>query len=184
MIKFIKHFKKGFSLIEIILSITVSIIVIVAAFMIYQKVDENYRINTAVKQLVTLKTVIQSAYAGQTGYTGLKAENIFHSVPEDLMGDKNILSLQNIYGFKVGISASWMTPSKASNSGFFISYYVKKEDCFRILKRLIPGFSYININTVLVVDNLLNKIEDDAFMYTACLRQTGNKFAEIQVYSY
>lgn len=63
-------------------------ILIVAAFMIYQKVDENYRINTAVKQLVTLKTVIQSTYAGQTGYAGLKAENIFHSVPEDLMGDK------------------------------------------------------------------------------------------------
>lgn len=90
-------------------------IVIVAAFIIYQKVDENYRINTAVKQLVTLKTVIQSAYAEPTGYTGLKAENIFHSVR-----DKNILSLQNIYGFKVGISASWMTPSKASDSGFFI----------------------------------------------------------------
>lgn len=39
MIKFIKHFKTGFSLIEIILSITVSMILIVAPFMVYKKID-------------------------------------------------------------------------------------------------------------------------------------------------
>jgi type II secretory pathway component PulJ len=37
MIKFIKHFKTGFSLIEIILSITLSMILIVAPFMVYKK---------------------------------------------------------------------------------------------------------------------------------------------------
>lgn len=54
MIKFIKHFKTGFSLIAIILSITVSMILIVPPFMVYKKIDENYHINTAVKQLLCL----------------------------------------------------------------------------------------------------------------------------------
>lgn len=172
--------KKGVSLLELMLVLAIIAALAAAAFYIYQKVSDSYRINTAVKQVITLKTVITQAYAGQGNYNGLSNASIYNAVPGDIKYTSS--GFTNIYNLPVGVSASWMTPSKAASSGFYISFYVKKEDCFQIVKRLVPAFNYILINNTTAVDNLTGKISDDSTLYTYCISQAGNKFSNLQFY--
>lgn len=174
--------RKGFSLLELMLVLAIVAALAATAFYTYQKVYDNYKINTAVKQIITLNTVITQAYAGRGNYEGLSPSSISASVPSDMPFDSSSSGFMNTYNFSVGVSASWMTASKANSSGFYISYYVKKEDCFQIVKRLVPAFNYILINSTTAVDNLTGKISDDSTIYSYCISQTGNKYSNLQFY--
>lgn len=176
--------RKGFSLLELMLVLAIVAGLTAGAFITYSKVSDNYRINTAVKQIITLRTVVQQAYASKGNYEGLSTDVVSDQITDDLKKDSSG-SYRNIYNLPYGLSASWMTASKSANSGFYISYYVKKEDCFSIVKRLYTaGFTYILINSSTAIDTINNKSSDDSTLYTYCTSQSGNTYANLQLYAY
>ncbi len=91
----IKNKTYGFSLIEIILTIAISMTFILIAFVLFQKVNESSKVETEVKNIATLRTNLKSLYYGKNLVAEQELNNVLINadlVPESMLnGDKETI---------------------------------------------------------------------------------------------
>lgn len=83
--------RKGFSILELLLVMGIVSALIVAAFIIFPKVDASVKSNRELKNLATIKANIDALYTGKSDYTGLNTISLAQSnvFPDDMISKSN-----------------------------------------------------------------------------------------------
>lgn len=131
----------GFSLIEIILVLLIATLLIVSAFVIYNKVSESVKVDRETKFLNILKINIVDYYNTQSSYSNISA-NILIS---NNMIDKRNIDDSNIVDF---LGSNFAISSYNSGKGFsFKISNISTSSCMKLIPSIQNSFSLINDTT-------------------------------------
>ena len=89
--------EKGFTMIEILLGITIVAILMVGIFSYLPKIMENKNIDNENKNLNSISILLNSFYQNQNNYKTVNNKNIIdaHLVPDNMNVDKNTYKIYN-----------------------------------------------------------------------------------------
>lgn len=165
-----KKNKKGFSLIEMLLVIGVLSVLLIAAFVVYPRVQESSKVSQEVKNIAMIKAGVANYFEQQgSNYTSLgeastKEGNLFANrarlIPESMNGgDYNTSALRHSFGGEVWISATTNAhEGYAAGRTLVIRYTdVPSSACIKLVTEASGLFVKINVeeaNTVLSKGNL------------------------------
>lgn len=141
--------KKGFSLIEIILVISVGAAMLVAAFIIYPKVQVGERAQKESQNIATIAAGIKGMYASVAYYTDITTANVVHAhvFPDDMLSDAHSVQPFNVWKGLITITSSNEGPSGVVGSSFIISYpNVPEVDCIRLSAQIANNYYILRIN--------------------------------------
>lgn len=131
--------KKGFTLVETMIAISVSLLLIAFIFIIYKKVQDNEKTNTEIQEILTIKGMIDSAFAFSSSYQNISV-NMF-SFPDNMYDPNSYTTMSN--GKKeYFVFNSWKGRVIIGNYGgnvdnyttYYISYYnVPIDACYKMV---------------------------------------------------
>lgn len=142
---FFKQKRQGFSLIEIILALSVTIGILVATFYIYNKVYYGTKDQREQRNIVELKNNIISFYEEQPDYENINIDDMYKAglLNYKLNSDDEV---QNEYGGIVKIEGSGAGAGTNAYGLFEISYStVPAESCQKIISNIAPLFYKIEV---------------------------------------
>lgn len=159
-----KKNKIGFSLIELLLTLSIIITLITAAFFIYQKVKMNYDVQAEVDGVVSISSEIKSAYKSSKTYYGL--DNYFlydmKAFPSHFSVNKSKFNtLNGTYsilgaGFLVSYNNVHLTESSSVQHGgdlsaFSLQYMnLDKKYCMPFLTKVYSYANTIQVGNTMV----------------------------------
>lgn len=121
--------KKGFSLIEILLTLAITVMLTVSAFATYLKVKDGQNVNRVVSQINQIREAARQLYSLERTYLNVKSNTLvlLDLIPKEMINSNN--TLINPYG---GIITVGSSPGN-NNLRFNIIYYnVPAHDCIKI----------------------------------------------------
>ncbi|HBA4253763.1 TPA: prepilin-type N-terminal cleavage/methylation domain-containing protein [Escherichia coli] len=138
--------KKGFSLLELLLVLGIVAAFIVAAFIVYPKIQTMYRVDRISKTIVGVKSSIKQLYQGQA-YYDKGVTNLRNTVfPDNTYTNKNNGLPLNDYGGTYSIQGQYSV-SSGVYQGFSIDLtYVPSADCQRIISNVYASFQIVSVN--------------------------------------
>ncbi|ECA3699875.1 prepilin-type N-terminal cleavage/methylation domain-containing protein [Salmonella enterica subsp. enterica serovar Muenchen] len=158
--------KKGFSLLELLLVLGIIAALVVAAFIVYPKVQASQRAQAGVKALYTSA----SSFTGLTNTVAVQAK-IF---PDNMLsGTGNAAKPINAFKGNVTLAAAATGPSSAAGSSFTITYdNVPAAECVKITTAAAGNFYTAKVGSKVVkaADGTL----DVAATAAACNNATSN----------
>lgn len=130
----IKKNNKGFTLIEALLTIGLAIIIMAFVFIIYNKISSNVKINNEINNIIKIKGMIDSAYAGSPNYEGISysmfdfPENMYDKNSFTTINGKKIYDVVNAWAGRVYIK-------QYNNNAYYsiIYYQVPVEACYKMV---------------------------------------------------
>ncbi|XYQ53359.1 type 4 pilus major pilin [Pectobacterium carotovorum] len=134
-----RKYRKGFSLLELMLVLGVIAGLIVSAFMIYPKAQAAQRAEIEVKNITAIVSGINAIYGSSSNYTGVNARTLI---------DAKIIPSQMRVGNTYQVVNIWKGPVNFSygNSNFSITYNnVPSVECARIVLATASMFSTISV---------------------------------------
>ncbi|MDG0800836.1 type 4 pilus major pilin [Pectobacterium polaris] len=159
-----RKYKKGFSLLELLLVLGVIAGLIVSVFIIYPKVQASQRAEAEAKNISTIQAGIKSLYSSSAGYDGLTTDVLVKAkiFPDNMLINDNG-TIKPVNYFKGDITVMPIANNQAGigNYGFTIRYNnVPPAECIKIATALQSGFSRIIIQapianaTILTVEQI------------------------------
>ncbi|ACX87546.1 PilS domain protein [Pectobacterium parmentieri WPP163] len=159
-----RKYRKGFSLLELILVLGVIAGLIVSAFIVYPKVQAAQRAEAEVKNISTIKAGIKELYSSSAGYDGLTTDVLVKAkvFPDNMLINDNG-TIKPVNSFKGDITVIPIADNQAGigSYGFTIRYNnVPSAECMKIVTALQSGFSRVIIQipianaTILTVDQI------------------------------
>lgn len=142
---------EGFSLLEIILVLIISIVLFSGAMYLYNKVKMSNQIHQETKNIAFIKTSIETLFAGKATYTGLNQYTLLYNkmIPDNMISNSSII---NAWGGSVTIGLY----NSSYPAYYAITYYnVPVEACARLataMRKIFPSVSPYSSNA-LVLDN-------------------------------
>ena len=96
--------KKGFSLLELLLVLGIIAALVIAAFIIYPKVQDSNRASTEAKNISAIMAGVKSLYSGQPNYKGLDDQVAYKAkiYPDNMVID-NGTNFVNSYSGTVSV---------------------------------------------------------------------------------
>lgn len=137
--KLIKKFKKGFSLLEIILVLAIAAALVIAALLIYPKVKSHNNILNEVKNIGLIVAAAKELYGGKANYQGLTTVVLAQSglLPESLLQDgvkiRNSWNGSITYTAGNGSAGNYTTVQVQSSD-------IPKDDCFNLVSQLYGAY--------------------------------------------
>lgn len=133
---------KGFSLLELMLVLGIIAALIVAAFMIFPKIENSRKANEEVKSIITIKNGIIETYSGKAGYdNGITDSRMISNI-----SPKGNKWNSNEWGGGFSIMA------QMGDLGFsFVTRAVPQDACIKIVNQLKEQFVRIYVNNTAVV---------------------------------
>lgn len=148
-----KCYIKGFSLIEIILVLGVVSALIIAAFIVYPKVESSQRSHIEINNITSIQTGVRTLYSSSSDYKGLSTAvgvqlNIF---PDNMLkvysGTNKSIYPVNAFGGNVVLNAT------NDGKAFTIGYSgVSPTECTKIISAVASNFNIIEVNGLLLKD--------------------------------
>lgn len=141
------NFYKGFSLLELLLVLGIVSALIVAAFIVYPKVQSSQRAEQEAKNISAIIAGVESLYAGKADYTGISEVVLINAklIPANMLIGSG--SMTQVYNSFKGIVAV----VNASPKGWGIVYdNVPSAECSKISASLSSRISELYINNTLV----------------------------------
>lgn len=168
--------KKGFSLIEIILVVAIGLVLIIAAFVMYPKIQSNQRAINESKNVGVIKAGVRALYKGKATYTGLSNTILVEAgaIPDNMTVKGDTSKIISSYGSPMRIYASDYGTSKAVGSTFTIIYMnITNDDCAKLVPLIAGEMSAIQINALRVKP--LNEPVDPKLVADACAQSDNNQ---------
>lgn len=165
--KKIKGLKKGFTLVETILTIAVAAIVMISVFIIYEKVSTHVKIKRQIEAIIYIKNEVTHLYSSKNNYEGL----YFQTGSADFMKgiSKEMAELKLFTPVFVMAEAI----NGRMNTGFMISMTsVEKEECIKIISSLpYANFISIRVNNTSVYNKMKNTTGNVEFDIVNAVKQ-------------
>lgn len=137
--------KQGFSLIEIILALSVTIGILIAAFVLYNKVYYGTKDQREQRNIVDLKNNIISFYEDQPDYENINIQDMYKAGLLNYKLDSDG-EVQNEYGGIIKIEGSNAGAGTNQYGLFEISFStVPAESCQKIISNIAPLFYKIEV---------------------------------------
>ncbi|KGA42818.1 prepilin-type N-terminal cleavage/methylation domain-containing protein [Pectobacterium versatile] len=137
-----RKYRKGFSLLELMLVLGVITGLIVSAFMIYPKAQAAQRAEIEVKNITAIQAGVKALYTSAPNYSGLNNTvalnaNVF---PDSMLsGEGNERKIVNSFKGDVDLIAS-------GNIFYIVYYSVPSAECVRLLYAVRNNFNTVVIN--------------------------------------
>ncbi|HBB8367448.1 TPA: prepilin-type N-terminal cleavage/methylation domain-containing protein [Escherichia coli] len=146
-----KKSKKGFSLLELLLVLGIIAALVVAAFIVYPKVQASQRAQAESNNIAAIQAGVKALYASASSFTGLTkyvaAEaNIF---PDNMLINSGAFTRPlNAFKGDVALAADKTGPSGADGSSFTITYSnVPAAECTKIITAVAGNFYAAGVGT-------------------------------------
>lgn len=120
-----KKSKKGFSLLELLLVMGIIAALVVAAFIVYPKVQASQRAEAESKNISLIQAGVKSLYSGASSYSELSITTIVKAkiLPESMTKISGMASsMVNVWTGNIGVNSADTGPSGATGSSFIITY--------------------------------------------------------------
>ncbi|MEL7629221.1 type 4 pilus major pilin [Pectobacterium aroidearum] len=139
-----RKYRKGFSLLELMLVLGVIAGLVVSAFIVYPKVQVAQRVEMESKNIAAIQAGVKALYASAPNYSGLKNTvalnaNIF---PDSMLsGEGDERKIVNSFKGNVELTAP--------GNIFYITYYsVPSAECIRLVYAVRNNFNSVLINNI------------------------------------
>ena len=155
--------KKGFSLLELLLVMGIIAALVVAAFIVYPKVQASQRSQAESNNIAAIQAGVKSLYSSTSNYTGLSTSVAIQAkiFPDNMLnGSKNLA--YSSFGGDVALASENTGPTGALGSSFIITYYgVPPTECTKIMTAVAGNFYKAQVEAVIVkpVDGVLDVAE-------------------------
>ncbi|GKW19627.1 hypothetical protein PEC302107_13560 [Pectobacterium araliae] len=139
--------KRGFSLLELLLVLGIIAALVVAAFIVYPKVQASQRATAESNNIATIQAGVKSLYAAASSYSGLSTPIAYQAkiFPDNMLNGSVPV---NAFKGNVVIGTSTDSPSGAANSAFMITYLnVPASECAKIVSGVGANFYSVAIGT-------------------------------------
>lgn len=141
--KYIQKSKNGFSLLELLLVLGIIAALIVAAFIVFPKVQSEQRANQTIQDIAAIDASIKSLYASKAGYDGISTKVLINAnVFPDTMTTTVEGQAYNIFKGRINVSEV----TNLSRPAYQISFYgIPPTECSKIVSGLWGRFFQIEI---------------------------------------
>ncbi|MDQ2309640.1 type 4 pilus major pilin [Pluralibacter gergoviae] len=150
LIKNIKS-QKGFSLLELLLVLGIIAALVVAAFIVYPKVQASQRAQAESNNIATIQAGVKSLYTASSSFTGLTNSVAVQAkiFPDNmLVGSGTEAKPVNAFKGNVLVKEDSTGPSKAKGSSFTITYEnVPAAECTKIITAAAGNFYTAGVGT-------------------------------------
>lgn len=152
LIKNIKS-KKGFSLLELLLVLGIIAALVVAAFIVYPKVQASQRSQAESNNIATIQAGVKALYTSTSSFTGLNNSVAIQAqiFPDNMLsGTDSATPSTPINAFKgdVIVESANTGPSAAQGSSFTITYKnVPATECTKIIAAAAGNFYTAGVGT-------------------------------------
>lgn len=174
-----KKSKKGFSLLELLLVLGIIAALVVAAFIVYPKVQASQRAEAESSNIAAIQAGVKSLYAASPSYTGLTTQvgvqaNVF---PDNMLsGSGSDATPINVFKGEVTLAAAATGPSKTAGSSFTITYNsVPANECAKIVSSIGPNFDSVTVGSGGTVVKESGKALDISATVKTCAGPIANK---------
>ncbi|HID4134371.1 TPA: type 4 pilus major pilin [Pluralibacter gergoviae] len=146
-----KKSNHGFSLLELLLVLGIIAALIVAAFIVYPKVQASQRAQAESNNIATIQTAVKELYASASSFTGLDntvavRAKIF--LDNMLSGSGTSATPINVFKGKVTVGSSNWGPSETAGSSFTIIYEsVPAAECIKIIAAVGGNFYTVGVGS-------------------------------------
>lgn len=145
-----KQSKKGFSLLELLLVLGIIAALVVAAFIVYPKVQASQRAEAESNNIATIQAGVKALYAAASSYTGLTNTVAVESkiFPDNMLsGSGSSATPINAFKGEVTLEAAATGPSSTAGSSFTITYKnVPATECSKIVTAAAGNFYTTSVN--------------------------------------
>ncbi|EEZ6550363.1 type IV pilus major subunit protein BfpA [Escherichia coli] len=168
--------KKGFSLLELLLVLGIIAALVVAAFIVYPKVQASQRAQAESNNIATIQAGVKALYTSASSFTGLTNTVAVQAkiFPDNMLsGTGNAAKPINAFKGNVTLAAAATGPSSATGSSFTITYdNVPAAECVKITTAAAGNFYTAKVGSKIVKasDGTL----DVAATAAACNNATSN----------
>lgn len=169
---------KGFTLTEILLVLVIAAAIVIAAFIIYPKVQSSQRAQAEVDLVNTLRAGIHSLYAGTPDYMSLNTDVIIQAklVPEKMVSENG--QLVNSFNGSIDVMPNFLDDDGSlgltTPNGYSIYYNgVPPQECIKMVSALAPNFKKIRVGENLA-DVVIDGKLDIGLLATSCGKNSYN----------
>lgn len=172
--------KKGFSLLEILLVLGIIASLIVAAFIVYPKIQSSQRAEMEAKNISTIISGVRTLYAGKQNFTGLNNTVAINAgiIPISMIPDESSSStIVNQFKGNVRLYVSSFGIGGVPNSSFTLIYSdVPAEECVKMLTTVTGDMGGVSINSgrVKEIGEPLNRVNVTRYCYEGGNNNTIN----------
>lgn len=146
-----KKSKKGFSLLELLLVLGIIAALVVAAFIVYPKVQASQRAQAESNNIATIQAGVKSLYTSSSSFTGLSNSVAVQAkiFPDNMLsGSGSSATPINAFKGSVTLAAANTGPSGAEGSSFTITYNnVPAAECTKIITAAAGNFYTAGVGT-------------------------------------
>ncbi|ENS3161735.1 type 4 pilus major pilin [Salmonella enterica subsp. enterica serovar Montevideo] len=132
-----KKSKKGFSLLELLLVLGIIAALVVAAFIVYPKVQASQRAQAESNNIATIQAGVKALYTSASSFTGLNNSVAVQAkiFPDNMLsGSGSAAKPINAFKGNVVVASADTGPSAATGSSFTITYEnVPAAECTKII---------------------------------------------------
>ncbi|MGA3808945.1 type 4 pilus major pilin [Escherichia coli] len=139
-----KHNKEGFSLLELLLVLGIIAALVVAAFIVYPKVQASQRAQAESNNIAAIQAGVKALYTSASSFTGLTNSVAVQAkiFPDNMLsGSGSAAKPINAFKGNVTLAADKTGPSGADGSAFIIIYSnVPAAECTKIITAVAGNF--------------------------------------------
>ncbi|MEC5343190.1 type 4 pilus major pilin [Brenneria populi] len=172
--------KKGFSLLELLLVLGIIAALVVAAFIVYPKVQSSQRATAESNNIATIQAGVKALYTAASSYSGLNETVAVQAkiFPDNMLsGSGSAAKPVNAFKGNVLLGTSTDSPSGVANSAFTITYVdVPALECTKIVSGVGANFYSVAIGTgssALTTGNIRKASSDMNMATVASTCQSG-----------
>ena len=147
-----KKSKKGFSLLELLLVLGIIAALVVAAFIVYPKVQASQRAKAESNNIATIQAGVKALYTSASSFTGLTNTVAVQAkiFPDNmLVGSGSSAKPVNAFKGDVTLASANSGPSAAQGSSFTITYSnVPAAECTKIITAVAGNFYAVGAGDV------------------------------------
>ena len=168
--------KKGFSLLELLLVLGIIAALVVAAFIVYPKVQASQRAQAESNNIATIQAGVKALYTSASSFTGLTNTVAVQAkiFPDNMLsGSGTAAKPINAFKGNVTLAATATGPSSAAGTSFTITYdNVPAAECVKIATAAAGNFYITTVGTKVV--KAAGGTLDVAATAAACTNATSN----------
>lgn len=146
-----KKSKKGFSLLELLLVLGIIAALVVAAFIVYPKVQASQRAQAESNNIATIQAGVKALFTSASSFTGLTNSVAVQAkiFPDNMLsGTGTDAKPINVFKGNVTLAAEATGPSAAAGSSFTITYSnVPAAECTKIITAAAGNFYTAGVGT-------------------------------------
>ncbi|MBA0213283.1 type 4 pilus major pilin [Pectobacterium brasiliense] len=168
-----RKYRKGFSLLELLLVLGIVAGLVVSAFIVYPKVQAAQRVEMESKNIAAIQAGVKALYASAPDYSGLNNTVALNAsiFPDSMLSsERDERKVVNSFKGDVELTVGLTSPGGIPDSTFSITYYgVPSAECIRLIYAVRNNFYSVLINRVAVPQ------DDYEFSSRRCSSTTSNR---------